>query len=247
MPDTWIYAWILLALLLIPVQLRIPAPYGRHARPGWGLTIPARAGWIIMESVALIAFTWWYLAGGKWTEVTILIATLFAAHYIHRSVIYPLQMRPSGRRIPVLIVAFAILFNTVNGFLNGDYLGTSGAQYPMTYFGDLRFMAGIGLFVIGAVVNIHADYRLIALRKNGEGRYQIPTGGLFRWVSCPNHFGEIVEWTGFAIMCWNLPAVAFAVWTASNLIPRAVHHHRWYRQTFNGYPRGRKAVIPFVL
>ena len=70
---------------------------------------------------------------------------------------------------------------------------------------------------------------------------------MFRYVSCPNHFGEIVEWAGFAVMCWNLPALSFAVWTAGNLIPRALSHHRWYRERFPDYPPERKAVIPFVL
>jgi len=66
-------------------------------------------------------------------------------------------------------------------------------------------------------------------------------------VSCPNLFGEIVEWSGFAMMCWNLPALSFAIWTAANLIPRAISHHRWYRQRFADYPAARKAVIPFIL
>jgi hypothetical protein len=48
-------------------------------------------------------------------------------------------------------------------------------------------------------------------------------------------------------MCWNLPALSFAVWTAANLIPRAISHHAWYRRTFADYPRDRRAVIPAVL
>jgi 3-oxo-5-alpha-steroid 4-dehydrogenase 1 len=65
-------------------------------------------------------------------------------------------------------------------------------------------------------------------------------------VSCPNHLGEIVQWFGFALMAWNLPALSFAVWTAANLIPRAVVHHRWYRAHFSEYPAGRRAVVPGV-
>ena len=81
------------------------------------------------------------------------------------------------------------------------------------------------LFVGGMAINQWSDTRLIGLRKNGNG-YQIPRGGLFERISCPNHFGEIVEWTGFAILCWSVPALSFAVWTAANLIPRALSH-RW--------------------
>jgi steroid 5-alpha reductase family enzyme len=87
---------------------------------------------------------------------------------------------------------------------------------------------------------------LLRLRKPGETGYKIPKSGLFRWVSCPNHFGEIVEWSGFALICWNLPALSFAIWTAANLIPRAVSHHNWYREKFEDYPLRRKAVLPFL-
>ncbi len=66
-------------------------------------------------------------------------------------------------------------------------------------------------------------------------------------LSCSNHLGEIIEWTGYVIMCWNLAAVAFLAWTIANLIPRALSHHRWYKQHFGNYPARRKAVIPFVL
>jgi hypothetical protein len=37
------------------------------------------------------------------------------------------------------------------------------------------------------------------------------------------------------------------VWTAANLVPRAVAHHRWYRERFADYPAERKALVPFLL
>ena len=70
--------------------------------------------------------------------------------------------------------------------------------------------------------------------------------GLYRFVSCPNYLGEVVEWCGFALLTFSLPGLLFAVWTAANLVPRARTHHEWYRRTFPEYPAGRKAIIPFV-
>ncbi len=40
---------------------------------------------------------------------------------------------------------------------------------------------------------------------------------------------------------------SFAAWTAANLVPRAIAHHRWYRQRFPDYPPERKALIPGLL
>ena len=51
----------------------------------------------------------------------------------------------------------------------------------------------------------------------------------------------------FAILCWNLPALAFAVWTAANLVPRAVAHHKWYVAQFPDYPSQRRALLPGLL
>jgi protein-S-isoprenylcysteine O-methyltransferase Ste14 len=74
----------------------------------------------------------------------------------------------------------------------------------------------------------------------------VPQGGLYRWVSSPNYLGEIVQWAGWALATWSLPGVAFAVWTAANLVPRAQANQLWYRQRFPDYPPERKALIPGV-
>ena len=77
---------------------------------------------------------------------------------------------------------------------------------------------------------------LRTLRAPGERGYKIPRGGLYRFVSAPNYFGELVEWSGFALAAWSPAALVFVVWTAANLAPRAWANHRWYRRTFPDYP-----------
>ena len=46
---------------------------------------------------------------------------------------------------------------------------------------------------------------------------------------------------------WSLAGLSFAVYTFANLAPRAFSNHAWYREKFADYPRGRRALIPFVL
>lgn len=241
-------AWMALALLLVPVQLKITAPYGRHASNRWGPQLPYRAGWIVMEIVSPLTFAFFFLSGGnEKTGPMWLFFALWMAHYANRAIVYPLRARMEGKKVPLAIVGSAIFFNLVNGFLNGYWLGSLAAPYPAGWLGTPQFVAGLALFLAGAFINIQSDNILLKLRKPGETGYKIPQGGLFRFLSCPNHFGEIVEWTGFAILCWNLPAASFAVWTAANLVPRALSHHRWYREKFEAYPAERKAVVPKVL
>jgi len=58
--------------------------------------------------------------------------------------------------------------------------------------------------------------------------------------------GELIEWAGFAILCWNLPALTFFIWTAANLVPRALAHHKWYHNMFADYPAERKIIVPYL-
>ena len=244
--NLFVVAWIAIGLIAVPFEIRITAPYGRHARAGWGPMVPARVGWMLMEGASLVFFAVPFLMGAnvKTAPMWVFFA-LWVVHYINRSIIFPLRI--TSRPMPAAIMGMGTVFGIVNGWLNGYWLGWLSAPYPDGWFADPRFVVGVALFLTGAAINLASDERLMRLRKPGGPEYTIPTGGLFRWVSCPNHLGEIVEWLGFAILCWNLPALSFAVWTAANLIPRSLGHHRWYRERFADYPRDRKAVIPFVL
>ena len=241
---TWLWINIGIATFTILIGTKVRAPYGRHARKGWGPTISNKAGWIIMELPALLIFPVLALAGPYGFDwLTHVLAALWIIHFFNRTLIFPLRTRTSGKRMQVLIVASAITFNTCNGLLNGLYNGYVIHPTPTL---SMHHYVGLGLFITGMVINWHTDSKLISLRKNANG-YLIPEGGLFKYISCPNHFGEIVEWTGFAILAWNLPALSFAVWTFCNLVPRALNHHAWYKEQFPEYPKSRKAVIPFLL
>jgi len=144
------------------------------------------------------------------------------------------------------MMLMAIIFNLANGFFLGYYFAHFAEYSPGDFLGA-GFITGTILFAAGMFLNWDYDNRLIHLRKPGETGYKIPRGGLFKYISCPNLMGEVIEWTGYAIMSWNLPALSFLVWTIANLVPRAISHHRWYKKNFDNYPEKRKAIIPFVI
>lgn len=240
------YAWIALGVFTFLYLLRVDAPFGRHTRSGWGPTIDNRLGWVIMEGTVLVVlFIVWSGGTKPLTSPVAVMLGLFVAHYVHRSLIFPVFLRTAGKRMPLVIVLSAMGFNLMNGFLMGYYFSRF-ADYSNAWFGDWRFIAGLTLFLVGAGINIRTDYRLIGLRRSGETGYYVPTGGWFEYISCPNHFGEIVEWAGFALLSWSLPGLAFAWWTFANLAPRALAHHRWYLERFADYPARRKAFVPFL-
>lgn len=244
---TLVWGWMAIGVATFFYLLRQDAPYGRHTRPGWGPTIDNRLGWFLMEFPVVVVFL--LVLTRSETPVAGVIPLFggcFLFHYLHRSLIFPLRLRTAGKRMPWLIVFSAICFNLVNGFFLG-YFFAHFADYPADWWTDIRFISGQVLFWLGLGINWQSDNILIHLRKPDTTGYSIPRGGLFERVSCPNHFGEMLEWTGFALMTWSLPGLAFAVWTIANLAPRALAHHRWYQAHFPDYPKARKALIPFVL
>lgn len=248
--STYLYllvGWIVLAVITFLALQKIIAPFGRHTSSQFGPTINNNIGWMIMEVPSLISISYFYWTGPlspNWITGT--MYGLWCLHYINRSFIYPFRQRNQNKQMPLLIAGSAIFFNIVNGFFNGYYLGHF-ADYPESWLTSAFFIIGIVLFAGGMAINLWADHRLIHLRKPGESGYKIPKGGLFNYVSCPNLMGEMVEWIGFAVLCWNPAALSFAIWTVANLLPRAMAHHRWYQQKFDDYPEERKAVVPFVL
>ena len=244
----WIlWTWIGLALLTFLLLSKVTAPYGRHVKRTWGPMLDHRLAWIIMEIASPLSFAIFFLNGEQpKTTVLWLFFYLWIFHYINRSIVFPLRAKMDGRQMPILVMLVSILFNAVNGYLNGTYLGDLAPPYSTTWLLDIRFIIGIFFFIAGILINYNADKTLIELRKPGNPEYSIPDEGMYRWVTCPNYFGEIIEWLGFAIMTWSLPAFAFALWTAANLLPRANAHHTWYLEHFDDYPQDRKAVIPFL-
>ena len=226
----------------------ITAAYGRHARDGWGPTVPNRVGWILMELPACALWAAIYAFGAHRLElVPLLFLAVWQLHYIHRTFIFPFRLRTAGKRMPISIPLMAIVFNALNAYVNARWVSHLGT-YEAAWLTDPRFLIGLAMFLTGFVVNIHADTVLIHLRKPGETGYKIPRGGLYRYVTSPNYFGEILEWTGWAVMTWSLPGLAFAVYTAANLAPRAISNHRWYLEKFGDeYPKQRRALIPFLL
>ena len=244
-----VWIWISVAVIIFIVLLFVTAPYGRHSKRTWGMTIPDRLGWFLMEIPGPVIYLLLIITGSGPKTVTVWIITgLYLSHYANRAIVYPLRIRTRGKEMPLAVALMAVLFNLVNGGFLGYFAGMLQAHYTVAWLTDPRFIAGLLIFLAGMAINMSSDEKLIHLRRkrNGDG-YLIPQGGLFEKVSCPNFFGEIMEWSGYALLCWSLPALSFFIWTFCNLVPRALSHHRWYRSHFTDYPAERKAVIPNFL
>ena len=214
--------------------------YGRHFREGWGPSLPNHWGWVIMEIPALLVVPICFLYADQFNAMNTLIVSLWVLHYVHRTLIFPFAMHTRNKRIPLSIVGMAITFNCINGIIVGSVFCADIQWTNWTY-------SGIFFFFLGMFINLKSDYYLISLRRGLGTGYKMTKGFLFNKISCPNHFGEIMEWLGFFLVSLHVGPFTFLVWTIANLLPRAISHHKWYRIHFADYPEERKAIIPYLI
>jgi 3-oxo-5-alpha-steroid 4-dehydrogenase 1 len=252
MPDPIAAYRVLLALsaalaaVSFAALLRRPAPYGRYAGAARGPRVPARWGWVVMESPAVVVMVTLFAVGrNRGSLVAEVFLAIWLLHYVRRTLVYPFRLPRSAQPIPLSIVVTAFVFQLLNVYLHGRWLFELLPPRPDAWLADPRFVLGTALFAAGTTLNVGADETLLRLRAKGPG-YRVPEGGLFRWISAPHYLGEIAIWLGWALLTWCLPALLFAFWTIANLAPRARSHHRHCLETIAGYPRQRKALVPRI-
>jgi hypothetical protein len=249
-------AHVILAALTVTALQFQDAPYGKLSQPSArglrGVTVDARVAWITMELPTLIGVALGFLRHGS--AVVHPLTGMFVAHYVHRSLIYPTLQR-QATPFPCIPWVLGMMYCSCNSFLQSMPLTTDEQNALSVSNLPLLAWCGIALFAASMASNIVHDRHLISLRKNSKpGHYVIPRGKLFDFISAPNIVSEVAEWWGYALcgVCAagfpaGLPALSFALYTSSNLLPRAVASHKWYLAKFPEYTAlERCAVIPYV-
>jgi 3-oxo-5-alpha-steroid 4-dehydrogenase 1 len=256
------YNWVLTAGfvyvgLIVIGGLIMQAPYGRFATDKFGISLPPRLGWFLMELPATLSFIFFYFQGENCFEIVpLFFLGIWLMHYANRGFIFPMLMRVAkGAKgsFSIMIVLAGWLVTTMHGYLNAVFISHLADFMTPDWFADPRFIIGMAIYLFGFTMNLHSDAIIRNLRskdevERGEKVYRIPQGGLFKYVSNPSYLTELLSFTGFAIATWSLGAVFVLLVSAANLIPRAFQIHRWYHEKFGDeYPKDRKVIIPFLL
>ncbi|RCI17032.1 hypothetical protein L249_3099 [Ophiocordyceps polyrhachis-furcata BCC 54312] len=238
------------------------------------LNIPGRLAWLTMEVPGFLTLLYVLRALPARLGVEDLpwqnrvLAGLFVIHYVYRAIIFPL-LQPSMAPIHLLVWLSAISFQVFNGTCLGSWLAGYGplseeswsAQAPLP-----QFVLGVGVFYVGLASNFFHDELLREIRRRrpcpgnkggddeakagGTKRYEIPHGGLFRYVLYPHYLCEWIEWFGFLMAAgWTCaPAWAFLVNEVFAMLPRAIRGKAWYVDRFGREKVGRRrAIIPGLL
>ncbi len=226
------------------------AGYGIFISPKWGPAISNKLAWILMESPVFLVMLLCWLQSERVTEtVPLIFLLLFELHYFRRSFIFPLKIRGNGK-MPIAIMLMGVCFNLLNACMQGGwifYVSPSGL-YSTAWLSRPCFWVGCLLFFGGMFINISSDHIIRNLRKEGDTNHYLPQGGLFNQVTSAHYFGEIVEWTGFAILTWSWAGVVFVLWTAANLVPRANAIYHRYQEWFPEEMKQKqlKRIFPFI-
>ena len=245
-----IYCMVVLAVVVFASLYFVTAGYGLFRTKRWGWSINNKLAWVLMElPVFFVMFAIWSLSPLKWHLPQLALFGLFELHYFQRSLIFPFLLKGQSK-MPVVIMLMGILFNVINGVIQGGglyWFPNPDFEQGVAYLLRWNAMAGILLFLIGMAINLHSDHVIRHLRKPGDSQHYLPQKGMYRYVTAANYLGEIIEWTGFAIAAGTLAAWVFPIWTAANLVPRAHAIYNRYKEEFGEEALGkRKRIIPFV-
>jgi 3-oxo-5-alpha-steroid 4-dehydrogenase 1 len=260
---------IALSVLAGAFDKRTKAPYGKFANKSLGTAqLNPRFGWWLMELPATVCFLYTYLKSspesdakteeqrktgrGPSKTVSRLFATLFFVHYLNRGWYFPLSIRVD----PGSKASFALgnsligaLITGLHGYLHARMFRTHGEHLNDQWLSDPRFLVGFPLYELGFWITVHSEWVMRNLRRPGSPRYSIPMGGMFRYVSSPQYFGELMAFLGLTLSTWSLPSLAIFLISAFNLVPRSFQNHEWYLQKFGeAYIKlNRRVLIPNVL
>lgn len=247
--SIFLISMTLLALVVFIALHYFEAGYGYLFDRKYGFPIPNRLGWVLMECPVFITMTLlWLLSDRTWEAAPLALFLLFQSHYLQRSFIFPLLIRGHSK-MPAGIVLMGMVFNLLNALMQGGWIFfISPANYYDGWLDKPFFYIGAAVFIAGMAINIHSDHLIRNLRKPGDTRHYIPRGGMFRYVSSANYFGELIEWIGFAIASWSWAGVVFVWWTVANLAPRAASLHKRYEKEFGHEftDLRRKKIFPFI-
>lgn len=243
------------AMLLLSAGLfllgDLKAYYGRYARDVYfGPEIPGLVDWIgHCTSILAVAYC---VQRESWPRpfVTQFLLLAFLAHYVNRSFVHAWLVRRGCKPIPLATMIMGSSFCAVNGLLVGRYLtmpGLAPRELAEVGVASPSFALGALLWAVGFFGNVSHDRYLVSLKRQGLG-YQIPSWGLFKYVSGANFAFEITEWLGFWMAGGGPPAATFFFCTLCAIGPRAWHHHKFYMAKFGeAYPSDRRVLIPLVL
>ena len=147
--DLFLSVMSLIALFVFIALYFIKAGYGMFRTSSWGFSINNKLAWMLMEAPVFVvmAVLWWH-SDRRCSLVPLIFFLLFQLHYFQRSFIFPLLMKGKSR-MPIAIMLMGVLFNLLNGFMQGEWLFYLAPEtlYTADWLTTPQFVLGVLLFL----------------------------------------------------------------------------------------------------
>ncbi|HEY3989665.1 MAG TPA: DUF1295 domain-containing protein [Acidobacteriaceae bacterium] len=115
----------------------------------------------------------------------------------------------------------------------------------------VAFALGAVLFLLGSWMNSWAEYQRHRWKRRPENRGRLYTAGLFRLCRHPNYFGDLLSFSGLALIAGRwitgiIPAIMLLGFVFVNIPMLDAHLAGHYGEDFAAYARRTRKLIPFV-
>ena len=116
---------------------------------------------------------------------------------------------------------------------------------------DAVEVIGISLYLLGSYLNTQSEYSRHVWKLKAENRGRLYTEGLFRLSMHINYFGDIVLFTGFAMVTHRPGMLVIPILMAVNFILFIIpsldsYLEKKYKDEFRDYSRKTKKFIPLI-
>lgn len=203
-----------------------------------------------------VAAAVWLLTGGADSVVDVLGIDVDRAGVLRRSllaglsVVYLVRLAVTTyvlqtRRMPwsgaAVIGSWVIVIHVTMASLGGANAAATGA---VTWL-------GVALYVAGSVLNTGSELQRKRWKQAPGHQGRLYTGGLFRYAVHVNYFGDLVLFTGFALVTgrpWALviPALMACIFRFGNIPPLERHLAQRYGAEFTRYSARTARLVPFI-
>ena len=127
-------------------------------------------------------------------------------------------------------------------------------------FGDFQFFVGLTIWIIGFSFEVIADEQKRRFRKKTENHGMFIVSGLWSISRHPNYFGEILIWTGMAIISlpvlsgWQYATLISPVFvvllltriSGVNLLEESADKKWGHLDNYQNYKKNTAVLVPFI-
>lgn len=225
--------------------------YGERENSRWPRTF------LTGNHFAAILLAWWILFGDgtKWIDLHLGLR-ISQGNLFRRQMILACSLAYFVR---IVFTSFILLKRRMGwgeALTIAIWLYIVHLSFALVAAGNLKHVgvweiSGLLVYVVGSCINTGSEFARMRWKKRIENRGKLYTGGLFRYSMHINYFGDILLFTGFAIVAHNvfafiIPGLMFLLFAFVNVPALDKYLAEKYTDQFTAYSKRTSKLIPFL-